>query len=92
MAPAEGLLLDAGFETTDQFLRIGDRVQIGMAMIVIDKEAPGTLEQMRSQTDENLGELPEGMRDYVRVIQAFREREWEWFSENLARFQRASGG
>ncbi|MDF1850382.1 MAG: hypothetical protein P1U85_06065 [Verrucomicrobiales bacterium] len=92
MEGAEGLLLDAGFESTDQFLRIGDRVQIGMAMIAIDNEVPGTLEQMRSQTDENLGKLPEGTRDYIRVIQAFREREWEWFSENLARFQRASGG
>jgi len=92
MAVGEQMALDAGFESAAQWRAIGDRLQMGMAMIGLEQVSPGFIDQHLNVTAKTLATYSEDTRKYNDVIKAFSKEEINWFTENRPRFQRAITG
>jgi len=90
IAAAETFVLDGGFESIDQWAKIGDRVQIGMVAWTLDTRSEGHVEEVRNFTRDEIASFEQGRREYVELIQAFSDREMEWFKESYQRFKKGT--
>lgn len=87
---AENFVMDGGFESIDQWAHIGDRIQIGMVAWTLDTRTEGHVTEVRGFTREEIASFEQGKREYVELIQAFSDREMEWFRESYQRFKQGT--
>lgn len=87
----EEIAIAEGFTSLEQFTSIGDRVQIGMIAVALDRRQPGHLRDTRAIGPAALEKLEPQRRKYCEAVQAFRDEEIAWFTAKSDRFAEAVG-